>query len=705
MSAERTRRKVRRTTPTRAGARAPKAASAPLSTPLPAQSPPRVVVEAITPQVDGGGFAIKRTVGDTVVVEADVFADGHDKVAAVLKYRADGQQWRELPMREMGNDRWRAQFKVESIGRYEYTVEGWIDTFETWRQGLKKKFDAGQDVELDLLEGAALVSAALGEGGTVPASQADDAGVAHAKRADTSRGRRRAPAIAAKGGARDLTSGDQTSRVHAALDEGLARLMRERADRGRVARSEPPLAVWVERERARYGAWYEMFPRSAGPDPARSATFDEAADRLPEISAMGFDVLYLPPIHPIGRAFRKGRNNALHAGPDDPGSPWAIGGEAGGHTAIEPGLGTIEDFDRFVATAQRFGLEIALDLAYQASPDHPYVARHPDWFRQRPDGSIKYAENPPKKYQDIYPFDFESRDSQALWTELKNVVLFWAAHGVKIFRVDNPHTKPFPFWEWMLADVRREHPDTIFLSEAFTRPKVMRYLAKAGFSQSYTYFTWRNSKAELEEYFTELTQTDVREYMRPNLFANTPDILHEYLQRGGRPAFMIRLVLAATLGASYGIYSGFELCENTPVRPGSEEYLDSEKYQYLPRNWNRPGHIKELVARVNRIRRESPSLHSDWRLRFHRTDNDRIICYSKTTADLSDVTLVVVNLDYANLQHGWIQAPLTDWGLAPDAAYDVYDALGEERFQWHGEWNYVRLDPATRPAHILKVRL
>jgi starch synthase (maltosyl-transferring) len=700
----------------------------------------RLVIEGITPQIDGGRFPIKRTIGEDVIVEADIFADGHDKVAAALKYRPGGggssteraqraregaergerapasdragvwggapleEDWREAPMRELGNDRWQAGFRVDTIGRYEYTVEAWIDTFDTWRQGLKKKFEAGLDVEIELLEGAALVRDTLGElsAAAVQPIEADDTGIAEAEAVVS---RARYSRLKSKSIADSLARGDQVSRVHAALDEGLARMMRERARRGRVARREPPLAVWVERERARYGAWYELFPRSAGTDPTRSATFDEAAERLPEIAAMGFDVLYLPPIHPIGTSFRKGRNNALAAEPGEPGSPWAIGGIEGGHTAIEPGLGTIEDFDRFVETARHLGLEIALDLAYQASPDHPYVATHPDWFRHRPDGTIQYAENPPKKYQDIYPFDFESADWQALWEELKNVVLYWVDHGVKIFRVDNPHTKPFAFWEWMLAEVRREHPETIFLAEAFTRPKVMKYLAKSGFSQSYTYFTWRNSKPELEEYFTELTQTDVREYMRPNLFANTPDILHEYLQHGGRPAFMIRLVLAATLGATYGIYSGFELCENTPARPGSEEYLDSEKYQYRPRNWNQPGHIKELIARVNRIRRESPSLHGDWRLQFHRTDNDHIICYSKTTPDLSDVTLVVVNLDYGNLQHGWIQAPLREWGLAADATYDVYDALGEERFRWHGEWNYVRLEPATRPAHILKVRL
>src|SRR5688500_4030796 len=448
-----------------------------------------------------------------------------------------------------------------------------------------------------------------------------------------------------------------------------------------------------------------MFPRSAGTDPTRSATFTEAAERLSYIAGMGFDVLYLPPIHPIGVSFRKGRNNTLDAKPDDVGSPWAIGGEAGGHKSVEPGLGTIADFDRFVRTARAHGLEIALDLAYQASPDHPYVQEHPEWFRQRPDGTIKYAENPPKKYQDIYPLNFESDAWMALWHELKSVIDFWISHGVTIFRVDNPHTKPYRFWQWALSEVRREHPEAIFLAEAFTRPKVMRYLAKSGFSQSYTYFTWRNTKEELTTYFTELTQTEVREYMRPNLFANTPDILHEFLQHGGRPAFHIRLVLAATLGATYGIYSGFELAENLPVRPGSEEYLDSEKYQIRVRDFDDPRSLSELIARSNRIRRERPALQRDWGLRFHSTDNPDLICYSKRSSDGADVVLVVVNLDPHRMQHGFIQLPLADWGLTPDSTIEVTDLLWDEHYFWRGEWNYVRLDPQARPAHVLAVHL
>ena len=414
-------------------------------------------------------------------------------------------------------------------------------------------------------------------------------------------------------------------------------------------------------------------------------------------------MLYLPPIHPIGRSFRKGRNNSLTPEPDEPGSPWAIGAAEGGHKAIDPGLGTLEDFDRFVKAAERHGLEVALDIAYQASPDHPYVKEHPSWFRHRPDGTIKYAENPPKKYQDIYPFDFESEDWSGLWQELESVIEFWASHGVKIFRVDNPHTKSFRFWQWALAEIRKTYPDTIFLSEAFTRPKVMRYLAKVGFSQSYSYFTWRNSKEELTEYFTELTQTDVREYMRPNLFANTPDILHEYLQHGGRPAFQARLVLAATLGASYGIYSGFELCENTPVKPGSEEYLDSEKYQIKPRNFQQADSLAEMIAIINRVRRAHPALQTDRGLAFHRTDNRLLICYSKRTEDASDIVLVIVNLDPFHMQHGWIQLPLEDWHIGPSHTIEAHDVLTDETYYWRGERNYVRLDPGVRTAHVLAI--
>jgi starch synthase (maltosyl-transferring) len=645
----------------------------------------RVVVEGVHPEVDAGRFPIKRTVGEDVIVGADIHADGHDKLAAALLYRREGDEhWREVPMAAVGNDRWQGAFRIDELRPYEYTIEAWIDRFESWRQEISKKFAALQDVESELLEGAAILreTAARIEGGS------EDGGLLG----------QTAPAL-------EDAKVEQAARVPLALGARVQEAMARHADRSRATRYDRVLHVTVERVRARFGAWYEMFPRSAGTNPERSATFEEAAAGLPYVASMGFDVLYLPPIHPIGTSFRKGRNNALEAGPGDVGSPWAIGGAAGGHDGVEPGLGTIDDFDRFRETAERLGLEIALDLAYQASPDHPYVREHPEWFRKRPDGSIKYAENPPKKYQDIYSFNFDSDDWEALWTELKRVIEFWISHGVKIFRVDNPHTKPYRFWEWALADLRRRHPDTIFLSEAFTRPKVMRYLAKAGFSQSYTYFTWRNAKDELVDYFTELARTDVREFMRPNLFANTPDILHEYLQHGGRPAFQARLILAATLGASYGIYSGYELCENVPVRPGSEEYLDSEKYQIRIRNFDQPHSLAEMIRRINMIRRDHPALQRDRGLRFHATDNPKIICYSKRSTDGSDLVLIVVNLDPYHMQHGFIQLPLTEWGLGAGTPLEVIDLISTERYQWRGEWNYVRLDPEVRVGHVLQVQL
>jgi starch synthase (maltosyl-transferring) len=492
-------------------------------------------------------------------------------------------------------------------------------------------------------------------------------------------------------------------RVETALSDELGALMDVYADRSRATMTGA-FQVWVDRERARFGAWYEMFPRSAGQTPDRSGTFRDAAAHLPYVADLGFDVVYLPPVHPIGTSFRKGRNNRLEASPADPGSPWAIGSAEGGHTAIEPGLGTMDDFQAFCREAERLGLEVALDLAWQCSPDHPWVGEHPEWFRHRADGTIKYAENPPKKYQDIYPLDFECEDWRALWHELLRVTLFWVDRGVRIFRVDNPHTKTFGFWEWMIAEVHARDPHVIFLSESFTRPKLMRRLAKEGFTQSYTYFTWRNKKDEIAEYFTELTGTDVREYLRPNLFANTPDILHAYLQEGGRPAFEARLILAATLGASYGIYSGFELCENRAV-PGTEEYLDSEKYQFRRWDWNRPGHIKELIACVNEIRHQNRALQFDWTLRFHATDNPEIIAYSKSSPDRSNLVLVVVNLDPHRMQHGRVQVPLGAIGAAPNDSYTAHDLVDDRQYQWRGEWNYVRFDPGVRQGHILKLEI
>jgi starch synthase (maltosyl-transferring) len=603
----------------------------------------------------------------------------------------------------LDNVSWTASFVVEHVGRFEYTVEAWIVRFGTWRKGLIAKAEAGQDVASELLEGAELVQGAAGP---------------VARTLSGARGQADKPRPTVDHDLRLLESANflrsdrsQSDRVEVARDAGLATLMTARADRSAATTFEPLLAVIVDPERARFGAWYEMFPRSCTPDPSRSATFREAEARLADIAAMGFDIVYLPPVHPIGRAFRKGRNNSLTPEPGDPGSPWAIGGPEGGHMAIEPGLGTIEDFDRFVAAARNVGLQVALDIAFQASPDHPWVREHPEWFRHRPDGSIKYAENPPKKYQDIYPLDFESQDWSGLWNELRQVFLFWAAHGVTIFRVDNPHTKSFRFWEWCIAEVKRQHPDAIFLSEAFTRPKVMRYLAKCGFTQSYTYFTWRNSAQELRDYLIELTTTDVREYMRPNFFANTPDILHEYLQHGGRPAFEVRLVLAATLAASYGIYSGYELCENVAVRPGSEEYLDSEKYQIRIRDWNAPGNLKELVTRVNAIRKSHRALQFNEGLQFHATDNPALLWFSKVppgppsaAPGLAGRVFVVANTDPHHMQHGWVEMPIHELGIGEEDSYDVEDLLDGTLYRWQGAWNYVRLDPVVRMAHIFVIR-
>ncbi|HZD41186.1 MAG TPA: maltotransferase domain-containing protein, partial [Terriglobales bacterium] len=493
--------------------------------------------------------------------------------------------------------------------------------------------------------------------------------------------------------------------AQAALDEELANLMEKYPQRSWPVSYDKELRISVDRSKARFGAWYELFPRSSAKNPAAHGTLQDCEGLLPYVSAMGFDILYLPPIHPIGRSFRKGKNNVLVPEPDDVGSPWAIGASEGGHKAIHPQLGTLDDFRRLVARAKDFDMEIALDIAFQCTPDHPYVREHPEWFRKRPDGSIQYAENPPKKYQDIYPLDFETERWQELWEELKSVVLFWCDQGVRIFRVDNPHTKAFSFWEWCIAAVRKNYPDALFLAEAFTRPKVMYRLAKLGFSQSYTYFAWRNTKWELTQYFTELTQTEVAEFFRPNLWPNTPDILTEYLQFGGRPAFMARAVLAATLGANYGVYGpAFELCEKSPREPGSEEYLDSEKYQIRHWNLDRPDSLKDFIARLNRIRKQNSALQSDRSLRFYPVDNDEIICYSKATRDHSNVILTVVNLDPYHTQSGWLDLPLEQLRLDPLQPFQVHDLLTDARYLWHGSRNYVELNPQIVPAHVFRLR-
>jgi starch synthase (maltosyl-transferring) len=643
----------------------------------------RVVIEGVTPEIDDGYFPIKRVCGEQVIVEADAFGDGHDVLRCILLYRRQNAiEWTEASMEALGNDRWRGSFIVSEIGGYRYTIMAWTDHFASWRRDLAKKVEAAQDVTIDLLSGAELVE---------QASKRASGGAAEQLRASASMLREEERGV--------------PERVRVALTDALAAMMDMHADRSLATTYAKELRVVVDRERAGFSTWYEMFPRSCATESGRHGTFKDCEARLPYVAAMGFDVLYLPPIHPIGSTYRKGRNNAPVAGSNDPGSPWAIGAEAGGHTAVHPELGTLDDFRRFVAKAREHGLEIALDLAYQCSPDHPYVSQHPEWFRQRPDGTVQYAENPPKKYQDIYPLDFETEQWQALWGELKRVVLFWIEQGVHIFRVDNPHTKPLRFWAWLIEEVKRDYPAIIFLAEAFTRPKVMYNLAKSGFTQSYTYFAWRNTKEELTQYFTTLTQTEVREFLGPNLWPNTPDILTEYLQLGGRPAFMSRLVLAATLGASYGIYGpAFELGENRPREPGSEEYLNSEKYEIKTWDLDRPDSLKEFIARVNHIRRENPALQRNQNLRFHSVSNDQLICYSKHNEDHSNVILVVVNLDPHHTQSGWVELSTESLDLPLDGQYQVHDLLGDGRYLWHGQRNFVELNPTIVPAHIFRLR-
>jgi starch synthase (maltosyl-transferring) len=641
----------------------------------------RVVIERVSPEIDCSRFAIKRVVGETVVVEADVFADGHDQVACQIVYWQERKEFQSCLMKPFANDRWRGEFAVTKPGRYQYTIEGWIDHFQSWRHALEKRMAANQEVHVDLLIGVELIEGA--------AMRAKDQESAFLRQwADRLRQSKNDP----KG-------------VALALDEELLKAMQRHPDRNSASRYEKELTVIVDREKALFSTWYEVFPRSCSSQAGRHGSFRDCEAWLPYIASMGFDVVYLPPIHPIGQAFRKGKNNSVVVQPDDVGSPWAIGSSQGGHKTVHPELGTLDDFKRFLFKAREYGLEVALDIAFQCSPDHPYVTRHPEWFRMRPDNTIQYAENPPKKYQDIYPLDFESAQWPSLWEELRNVFQFWIEQGVGIFRVDNPHTKPFVFWEQVISEIKEHYPDVLFLSEAFTRPHVMYRLAKSGFSQSYTYFAWRNSKQELTSYFTELTQTEVREYLRPNLWPNTPDILPEFLQIGGRPAFMVRLILAATLGASYGIYGpAFELCENLPLRPGSEEYLNSEKYELKRRDLHSRNSLKDLISRVNRIRKENPALQSNRNLHFHETDNPALICYSKATDDFANVIVVVVNLDCFHTQTGWVRLDLGAIGLDANHSFQVHDLLGDGNYLWQGTSNYVELVPESLPAHILRLR-
>jgi starch synthase (maltosyl-transferring) len=668
----------------------------------------RVVIDSVRPMVDGGGVPIKRTLGDRVVVEADLLADGHDKLAGRLLYRKAGAEtWQTSPLRvataepapdrPAEEDRWWAAFVVDELGTWEYTVAGWVDAWQSWLWAVTRKRDAGQSLALELRGGARLLG-----GAAERATGADRAAL-----------QRLAERLAGSGAERPEV-------VSAALAEDTSALMRTYPDDRAATRYEPPLTVIVDPVIARFGSWYEMFPRSraAGAataarvttsgspeEPVAHGTFKDAEARLDYIADLGFDVIYLPPIHPIGRRHRKGPDNSLTASANDPGSPWAIGSAEGGHRAVHPQLGTIEDFRRFVAAARARGLEVALDIAFQASPDHPYVAQHPEWFFHRPDGTIQFAENPPKKYEDIYPFDFAGEGWRSLWDELRDVLLHWIAQGVTVFRVDNPHTKPLPFWRWCIADIKAREPRAVFLSEAFTRPKLMRALAKAGFSQSYTYFTWRTTKSELTEYVRSLCDGTIEEYFRPNFWPNTPDILPEHLQHGTRATFIARAVLAATLSPSWGVYGpAFELQERV-AREGSEEYAANEKYQLRVWDLDRPDSLAPVLRRLNRVRAESPCLHRITGTAFHHADNDALICYSRATPDRADVVLVVVNLDPHHRQAGWLSLDLDQLGVeVGNGTFQVHDLLGDSRHLWSGRRAYVDLDPRTMPAHVFRIR-
>jgi starch synthase (maltosyl-transferring) len=639
----------------------------------------RVLIENVRPQVDCGRYRAKAVTGDEVRISADIFREGPEVIRAVVRHKGpSGARWSETRMTHEVNDLWIADITVTGVGVCRYTIEAWPDPFATWRRDFVKRVEAGQeDIDVELLEGAGLVEVSVAK---VPAAK-----------------RKTLPA------AIDAMRAGGEAGIAAALDETLFELIDRYQPRKDSTTLKPSLELFVDRPAARFSAWYEFFPRSTGIK-AKHGTFETAGKALHRIADLGFDVVYLPPIHPIGRTHRKGLNNTLVANSGDVGVPWAIGGPEGGHTAVHPDLGTIDDFDAFMKEAEAVGVEVALDFAIQASPDHPWVKEHPEWFKHRADGSIRYAENPPKKYQDIYPINFDTEDKDGLWRALKDVVDFWISHGVKIFRVDNPHTKPFAFWEWLIAEVKNDHPEVIFLAEAFTRPKVMKALAKLGFTQSYTYFTWRNSKDELTEYMTELAHTDTADYFRPNFFVNTPDILHEYLQMGGPPAFKIRLALAALLSPAYGVYSGYELFENEPIAKGSEEYLDSEKYQVRPRDFDREPNLNGYIKRINQIRRKFSSLSHLTNLRFHDADKDRILAFSKV-APGEDAILAVVNLNPFHWEEATLSLDLDSLGILDHTQpFEVQDLITGETYVWHGPSNYVRLDPSEEPAHIFRVK-
>ena len=643
----------------------------------------RVVIENVQPTVDAGRFAVKRIVGDTVRVTAHVFCDSHDVVAAVIRYRhQDDKVWSESPLIDTPNDEWHGEFRVEKSGLYRFHILAWADNFLSWKRDLIKRVDAGHEIAVDLEIGARLIDAACDR-----ALSSEDQ-----------------HALAKWAGRIRLEPSFDIGKVICINDQLESRMVKH-ADRSMATTCDYECQVVVDRPRAEFGSWYELFPRSCSKQRGKHGTLRDVIDFLPYVASLGFDIVYLPPIHPIGVTHRKGKNNSTECLPKEVGCPWAIGGKDGGHKSIHRELGTIDDFRAMVRTGERLALEFALDIAFQCSPDHPYVIEHPDWFKTRPDGKIQYAENPPKKYQDIYPFDFECEDWQSLWIELKSVFEFWIGEGVRIFRVDNPHTKPFGFWEWCIAEIRQKNPNVLFLAEAFTRPKIMKRLGKLGFSQSCTYFTWRNHKQEIIEYMAELTNPATADVYRPNFWPNTPDILHETLQNGGRCTFEARVILAATLSANYGIYGpSYELCENTPLKSKSEEYLDSEKYEIRHRNISDSISIRQTIQALNKIRRCHRALQTNHHLCFHRTDNDQLLCYSKRTSDFRDIVLVVASLDAENKQWGHVELCMGELGKDANATFDVSDLLSGNKFRWHGGRNFVELGPHRQTAHIMHVR-
>jgi starch synthase (maltosyl-transferring) len=641
-----------------------------------------VVVQDVFPLVDAGRFPLKRVAGEWLEVWVDVFADGHDQLTAKLQHRRLGATtWEEQELASLGDDRWHTGLRLSEIGTVEYRVIGWVDQFGTWQRDLyRRDLRSPEELRVELEAGAQLVDAAAASAKGAPAKKV------------------------LRTIAQNLRGGDLDLARHEALKPEVAQVVHASAPRPQAATS-PTYEVMVERERARFSTWYERFPRSTSREPGVHGTLRDLEAELPRIAEMGFDVLYLPPVHPIGVSHRKGPNNTPNAGPDDIGSPWAIGAKEGGHTAIHPQLGTLADFDHLYTAAAEHGLEIAMDLAFQCSPDHPWVEEHPTWFKHRPDGSVRYAENPPKRYQDIYPLDFESEDWREMWLGLKGVVDFWTARGVRIFRVDNPHTKAFGFWEWLIREVRRECPDTIFLSEAFTRPRVMERLAKLGFTQSYTYFTWRTDKAELTKYIDEVCLSRRAQYMRPNFWPNTPDILPYHLQSGQRGTFVARLVMAATAAANYGIYGpAFELLEHTALYEGAEEYVDSEKFQLRQRDLAHPDRIDHVIAKVNAARREHRALQRNDTMLLLESTNDKVLAYAKAMPDGSDSVVVAVNLDPHFRQMSTIRLPLAKLGLDPWQDYDAVDLISGTVYRWNGESAYVELDPRLVPAHILYLR-